>query len=238
MFGGKVQLSKRPRPFNIKSIVESNYSLISNKLWEPHNYNDISNKIDKQEWYNALKDELNNMKNLKVYEFTKTVPKGDNIVTPKWVFRYKYNSDNTINKRKARLVVKGFTQKEGINYNKTYSPTLKQNSLRIVTSLAIKYGFNIYQIDIKAAYLYADLDEEVYMEVPEGVNRYKEGFWRLKKALYGLKQSGYLWNNKINKELINIGFKRLKSESCMYVKFNKNNEIICSLTVYGYTHNW
>jgi len=67
------------------------------------------------------------------------------------------------------------------------------------------------------------------MEVPEGTNGYK---WRVKKILYKLKQSCRLWKNKINKELINIGFKKLKREPCMYVKFNRNNEIICLLTVY------
>ena len=139
------------------------------------------------------------------------------------MFRYKYNSVKTIKKRKARLVTCGFTQKQGIDYNETYSPTLKHEPLRIVTALAVKYNFKIFQIDIKAAYLYTDLDEIVYMEIPEGARDYQKGYWKFVKSLYELKQSGRLWNEKLNSKLTHIGFKRFKREPCMYVKINKRS---------------
>jgi len=85
-----------------------------------------------------------------------------------------------------------------------------------MTALAVINGFNIYQIDIKSAYLNAELDEEVYMEIPEGAEYHiKKGYWKLKKALYGLKQSGRLWNNTLDKKLKEIGFHRLMSEPCI-----------------------
>jgi len=226
--------SKKIKSFDLMDIIEDNFSLLSTKeeLCEPYNYPDIFNKIDKNEWLQAVKEELNSMKNLKVYKKVDRVPKGSNIITPKWVFRYKYNSDNSINKRKARLVARGFTQKQGIDYNETFSPTLKQDSLRIATAIASANNFNIYQIDIKSAYLNATLNEDVYMEIPEGAEDYKNGYWKLNKALYGLKQSGRLWNETLNEKLINIGFNRLRSEPCIYVKMNDRNKIICLLTVY------
>ena len=92
---------------------------MNEKLCEPYDYKDIYTKVDKKEWFKAVKDELDSMKNLNVYEVVSKVPKNYNIVTPKWVFRYKYNSDNSINKRKARLVARGFTQKQGVDYNNT-----------------------------------------------------------------------------------------------------------------------
>jgi len=118
------QKNKKIKSFNIRDILESNLSLLSN-LQEPRKYNDIFNKVDKNKSLIVLNDELLNMKNLNVYEFVKSIQKNTNLVSAKWVFKYKYNSDNTINKRKARLVARGFTQKQGIEYNKTFSPTLK-----------------------------------------------------------------------------------------------------------------
>jgi len=207
--------NKKIKSFNIKDILESNLSLLAlSNLQKPYIYDDIFNKVDKNELLIALNDELLNMKNLNVYEFVKSIPKNTNLVSAKWVFRNKYNSDNTINTRKARLVERGFTQKQGIDYDKTFSPTLKSKSLRLVDALAVQHNFNIYQIDIKVEYLNAKLDEDIYMEVPEGVEGYRKGYWKLKKALYGLKQSGRLWNKTLDSELNKIRLIRLKSEPC------------------------
>jgi len=169
--------NKKIKSFNIKDILESNLSLLAlSNLQKPYIYDDIFNKVDKNELLIALNDELLNMKNLNVYEFVKSIPKNTNLVSAKWVFRNKYNSDNTINTRKARLVERGFTQKQGIDYDKTFSPTLKSKSLRLVDALAVQHNFNIYQIDIKVEYLNAKLDEDIYMEVPEGVEGYRKGY--------------------------------------------------------------
>ena len=135
-------------------------------------------------------------------------------------------------KYKARLVARGFSQILGIDYIETFSPTLKQDSLRIITALAVHYNFNIYQLDIKAAYLNAELKEELYMEIPEGDENFKKGYWKLNKAIYGLKQAGRMWNFKINDTLIELGFIRCKSEPCVYVKKDNNNNVICILAIY------
>jgi hypothetical protein len=213
--------------------IECSYAFLAiNTLIEPSKYCDIKNKPDKVEWYKAINDELDNMKTLGVYQFIKELPKNANVVTAKWVFKYKYDAEGNIAKRKARLVARGFTQQYGIDYNETFSPTLKQDSLRVVTALAAKYHYKIYQIDIKAAYLNAELDEDIYLEIPEGATAYKRGYWKLRKALYGLKQSGRLWNETLNKVLTKIGFKRLRSDPCLYTKQNKQGKIICIVTVY------
>jgi len=120
----------------------------------------------------------------------------------------------------------------GIDYSNTFSPTLKQESLRIIVALAVQRNFEIFQIDINAAYLNADLDIEIYMKPPEGYSSENKGFWKLKKALYGLKQAGLQWNEKLNETLIKINFKRLISKPCVYINENKNKEIICILTMY------
>ena len=120
----------------------------------------------------------------------------------------------------------------GIDYHETFSPTLKYDSLRLITALSIHYGFNIEQIDINSAYLNATLDENIYMEPPEGHPDHNKNYWKLEKAIYGLKQSGKQWNEELNKYLINIGFSRLLSEPCIYVKKNKSKKVIGVLGIY------
>lgn len=198
---------------------------------EPQNYGDIFNLEDKDEWLEAVDEERNNFKRLNVYSETDEVPEDANIISGRWVLKHKKDANGNIIKRKARLVAKGFTQQLGIDYDKTLSPTLKQDSLRILTAIASQRNFNIEQIDINAAYLNANLDEDIYMKIPEGFPNNKNKYWKLNKAIYGLKQSGRAWNNKLNDILTQMNFKRLQCYPCVYKK-EKNNEIICILAVY------
>ena len=167
----------------------------------------------------------------KVYEIVDNVPEGFNIIESRWVFKIKRNSNGEIIEWKARLVAKGYTQRYGKDYLDTFSPTLKQDSLRIIISFAAERSFKIRQLDVKAAYLYADLKEEIYMKAPEGDPYHDKGFWKLKKALYGLKQAAREWNENISNFIQNMGFKRLISEPCMFVKY-KGSKVVCIISVY------
>jgi len=142
-------------------------------------------------------------------------------ISPKWVFKYKRNDSGEIIKRKARLVAKGFTQKFGIDYTNTFSPTLRMDSLRLIITLSLKLNFNIIQLNVKSSYLNADLNEEIYMKAPQGHEDYENKIWKLKKAIYGLKQSGREWNNTLNNTLNSIGFEKLKCDPCIYIRKQK-----------------
>ena len=172
------------------------------------------------------------MKKLNVYKTVKELPYKTNIISSKWIFKYKKDSEGRITKRKARLVARGFSQKYGIDFKETFSPNLKHDSLRIFTAFAAQKIFKREQIDINAAYLNANLTEEVYMKPPEGHLDYNNKFWKLNKTIYGLKQSGREQNKEINNFLINLGFKQLLSEPCFYIKRNNQNSINCILGVY------
>ena len=172
------------------------------------------------------------MVKLKVFTPIKYVPKHANIISSRWVFKLKRDAEGNIIIRKARLVARGFTQQEGIDYFETFSPTLKQDSLRIITALATQKNFKIKQIDVNSAYLNANLTEDIYMKSPEGYESNKNTFWKLNKALYGLKQSGKAWNDQLNNILLKINFKRLKCDPCLYKKENKHGNITCILAVY------
>jgi len=224
--------TKRIKSFNIEDIIDIVSNLTVNIPTEPFNYDDILNKYDKDEWLKAVEEELNNMKELNVYTVVDHVPKNANIITPKWVFKYKLDANGNIVKRKARLVARGFTQIYGIDFTVTFSPTLRQDSLRLVTAIAAQNRYNIYQIDVKAAYLNAELEENIYIKAPQGDENYGKRYWKLNKALYGLKQAGRMWNNTLNKVLTEMGLTRCKSEPCLYIKRNKNDKIISLLAVY------
>jgi len=105
------------------------------------------------------------MERLKVFTVVSMVPSGSNIISSRWVFKYKRDSNGKVIKKKARLVAKGYTQEYGIDYKETFAPTLKQDTIRIITVIAVNMNFKIKQIDINSAYLNAPLNEHIYMKV-------------------------------------------------------------------------
>ena len=155
-----------------------------------------------------------------------------NIVSCKWVFAVKVK-DGIVIRFKARLVARGFSQQYGVDYEETYSPVLKYKTLRILLSIVCIRDLTLELMDVQTAYLNAPLKETVYMAQPEG---FEEGgsnvVWLLKKALYGLKQSGREWHAHINDFVLTLGFTRLVSDTCVYVKRSrKGNIMILSLYV-------
>ena len=121
----------------------------------------------------------------------------------------------------------------GFDYEETFAPTLRMESLRMLFSLAIRFGLHVEQMDVPNAYLRGSLDEEVYMEIPQGLDlphdTPKGMVLRLLKGLYGLKQSGRIWNKKIRTFLISIGFSQLTADNCVFI--NHPTNVIISLYV-------
>jgi len=163
--------------------------------------------------------------------FTKNIPKNTNVITTKWVFSIKRDSNGNITRYKARLVARGFDQIHGIDFILTYSPTLNIDSLKFIIAIASKMLWDIFQLDIKAAYLNAPLDTDIYTTIPLGDSNFGGGYWKLNKALYGLKQSGRQWNKTIDRFLRKNNFKPLKAEPCIYV-YKENNKAKCLIGLY------
>ena len=144
-------------------------------------------------------------------------PIGKKVIGSKWVLRIKTNSAGKIDKYKARMVAKGYRQMEGIDYYETFAPTVRFESIRSLIVFGVAEGWNFDQMDVSTTFLYADLEEETFVEVPEGVSGVEGMVWRLLKCLYGLKQSPRMWNQTIDKVLVEIGFVRLKTDHGVYV---------------------
>ncbi|RVW33887.1 Retrovirus-related Pol polyprotein from transposon RE1 [Vitis vinifera] len=138
----------------------------------------------------------------------------------KWIFTIKYKADGSVERFKARLVARGFTQSYGIDYQETFAPVAKLNTIRILLSLAVNQDWCLQQLDIKNAFLNGDLEEEVYMEIPPGFEESmaKNQVCKLQKSLYGLKQSPRAWFDRFTKAVLKLGYKQGQADHTLFVK--------------------
>jgi len=139
-----------------------NYALLSH--FEPKNIIEVSKD---ESWVNAMEEELNQIERNKTWELVPR-PTNKNVIGTKWVFRNKLNEEGIVVRNKARLVCKGYAQIEGIDFEETFVLVARLEAIRIFLSLAIFKNFKIYQMDIKSAFLNGKLEEEVYVEQPDG----------------------------------------------------------------------
>ena len=137
------------------------------------------------------------------------LPPGSKPLGYKWIFKKKMKAYGSIDKYKARQVIKGYKQKEGLDYFDTYSPVTRISSIRMLIAIAAIHNLEIHQMDVKTAFLNGDLDEEIYMEQPEGfiVPGQEMKVCRLVKSLYGLKQALMQWHEKFDSVMMTNGFK-------------------------------
>jgi hypothetical protein len=155
------------------------------------------------------------------------------VVSSKWLFKIKHVVDGSIEKYKARFVAHGFSQKEGIDYEETFTPVARYTSIRTIIALAAKMKWKLHQMDVKTAFLNDIIEEEVYIEKPQGfeVEDRKSHVCQLKKALYGLKQDPRAWYGRIDSFLTSLGFTKSKADSNIYFKIMENEPVILLLYV-------
>ena len=146
-------------------------------------------------------------------------PPGTNVVTGKWLFRHKLTSDGSLDRYKARWVLRGFTQRPGVDYDETFSPVVKFATVRAVLSLALSRDWAIHQLDVKNAFLHGTLTETVYCSQPTGfVDADRPDLvCRLNRSLYGLKQAPRAWYSRFASYLASIGFVEAKSDTSLFI---------------------
>ncbi|GJW15536.1 indole-3-acetic acid-amido synthetase GH3.17, partial [Tanacetum coccineum] len=138
----------------------------------------------------------------------------------KWVYKIKRRTDGSIERYKARLVARGFSQQYGLDYDETFSPVAKLTTVRVLLALAASKSWNLWQMDVKNAFLYGELDREIYMNQPTGFQSqaHPEYVCKLRKALYGLKQAPRAWYGKIAEFLTFSGYSVTSADSSLFVK--------------------
>ena len=140
-------------------------------------------------WQAAMQAELQALEGTGTWEII-SLPQGKKPIACKWAYKVKCKADGSINRLKARLVVKGFTKKGGVDYTKTFSPVVKLTTIWALMPVAVKKGWELHQLDVNNAFLYGDLHEEIYMKLPLGTtSSIPNAVYKLRKSLYGLKQA-------------------------------------------------
>ncbi|RVX13764.1 Retrovirus-related Pol polyprotein from transposon TNT 1-94 [Vitis vinifera] len=170
-------------------------------------------------WKAAVDEEVRALEKNGTWEIT-DLPRGKKPVGCKWIFTVKYKADGNVDRYKARLVAKGFTQSYGIDYQETFAPVAKLNTVRVLLSLAANLDWSLHQLDVKNAFLNGDLEEEVYMDIPAGLETTSNfnKVCRLRKSLYGLKQSPRAWFERFTKVVKGYGFVQCQSDHTLFVK--------------------
>ncbi|GJT56591.1 retrotransposon protein, putative, ty1-copia subclass [Tanacetum coccineum] len=173
---------------------------------------------------NAMNVEMQSMKDNKVWDLVDLPPNGKTVGI-KWLFKKKTDMDGVVHTYKACLMAKGYTQTPGIDYEETFSPVADIRAIRILIAIAAFYDYEIWQMDVKTAFLNGYLSEEVYMEQPEGfVNpKYLNRVCKLKRSIYGLKQASRQWNKRFDDEIKKFGFTQNRDEPCVYLKASGSN---------------
>ena len=186
----------------------------------PQTYEDaVNDPVYGPKWREAIKLELSNLIRFGTWQYVKR-PKDHKVVSTKWVFLVKYNADGRVEQFKARLVARGFSQREGLDFEDTFAPVIRLESLRILFAIAATYGLVAHLLDATNAYVGSKIDKQIYMEIPQGVDRqaHEPGdVCELLRSLYGLKQSAYLWNQKVKAFVTSTGFKQSSADPGVFI---------------------
>jgi hypothetical protein len=177
----------------------------------------------------TMQKELNNFKQNEVWSLVER-PK-QNIVGIKWVFHNKQDEHGVVTRNKARLVAKSYSHVEGLDFDETFAPVVRLESIRILLAYATHHDFKLYEMDVKSAFLKRPIKEEVYMEQPPGFEdeEYPNHIYKLHKVLYGLKQAPRAWYECLRNFLVKMVLGLVKqilhsslekwAKICLYAKY-------------------
>ncbi|KAJ9549604.1 hypothetical protein OSB04_022147 [Centaurea solstitialis] len=214
-------------------ITKEGDTLVNNKTFdsanEPSNYKEAMAGLEAAKWKEAMESEIQSMYDNHVWELVDHTP-GRKTVGNKWIFKKKTHMDGNVH---TQTGCKRLHSNSRIDYDETFSPVAKIKSIRILLAIAAFHDYEIWQMDVKTAFLNGKLDEDVYMAQPEGFvhAKYLDKVCKLKKSIYGLKQASRSWNLCFHERVKKFGFSRIKDKSCVYVKASGSNVVFLILYV-------
>ncbi|GJW62257.1 ribonuclease H-like domain-containing protein [Tanacetum coccineum] len=197
-----------------------------------HEPKKISEALEDESWVDAMQEELLQFKIQKVWVLV-DLPYGKKAIGTKWVYRNKKDERGVVVRNKARLVAQGHRQEEGIDYDEVFAPVARIEAIRIFLAFASYMGFIVYQMDVKSAFLYGKIDEEVYVSQPPGFldPKYHQKVYKVVKALYGLHQACRAWYATLSTFLLKNGYKRGTIDKTLFIKKDKHDIILVQVYV-------
>ena len=201
---------ERRQPERFVALVESKE--------EPILYKEARETPEATKWHAACVEEMAAQEQNRSWSLT-YLPQGRRAIRNRWVFKRKTDSQGKIERYRAGLVAKGFSQVEGVDFNETFAPVVRQESIRLLMSIAAHKNLVAKQWDVKTAFLYGSLNEELYMMQPEGFKDTKNPslVCKLNKAIYGLKQASRQWHAKLSQVLLQYGFSQCRKDESIFV---------------------
>ncbi|GJT26420.1 putative ribonuclease H-like domain-containing protein [Tanacetum coccineum] len=200
-----------------------------------HEPKKISEALEDESWVDAMQEELLQFEIQKVWILV-DLPYGKKAIGTKWVYRNKKDERGVVVRNKARLVAQGHRQEEGIDYDEVFAPVARLEAIRIFLAFASYMGFIVYQMDVKSAFLYGKIDEEVYVSQPPGFldPKYPEKVYKVVKALYGLHQAPRAWYATLSTFLLKNGYRRGTIDKTLFLKKDKHDIILVQVYVEVY----
>ncbi|KAK0570386.1 hypothetical protein LWI29_000343 [Acer saccharum] len=202
----------------------------------------VEEALNDEFWVLAMEEELNQFERNEVWTLVPR-PKTTNVIGTKWIFRNKSDEDGNIVRNKARLVAQGYSQIEGIDFEETFAPVARLESIRLLLSISCVHKFKLHQMDVNSAFLNGFLQEEVFVEQPKGFvdAHHPNHVYRLKKALYGLKQAPRAWYERLTKFLVDNNYTRGSVDKTLFIKRDNDELFIAQIyvddIVFGSTNN-
>ncbi|GJY57099.1 putative ribonuclease H-like domain-containing protein [Tanacetum coccineum] len=197
-----------------------------------HEPTKISQALDDESWVEAMQEELLQFKIQKVWTLV-DLPSGKKAIGTKWVYRNKKDERGIVVRNKARLVAQGYKQEEGIDYDEVFAPVARVEAIRLFLAFASFMNFPVYQMDVKSAFLYGTIEEEVYVCQPPGFvdPEFPKKVYKVEKALYGLHQAPRAWYETLSTYLLDNGFHRGQIDKTLFIKRLKGDILLVQVYV-------
>ncbi|KAE8297894.1 Copia protein Gag-int-pol protein Copia VLP protein Copia protease [Larimichthys crocea] len=194
---------------------------------EPTTMKEAMLSSNAKEWKEAADLEYESLLENETWDLVE-LPKDRKPIGQRWVFKVKHHSDGEVERYKCRLVAKGYSQNYGVDYDETFSPVVRFSSIRTLLSFAVQNNLHVHQMDVVTAFLNGHLEEEIYMEQPDGYIKpgQEHLVCKLKKSIYGLKQSPRCWSKTFTESMKDIGFNQSTSDPCVFVRARQELEIL------------
>ncbi|KRZ83588.1 Retrovirus-related Pol polyprotein from transposon TNT 1-94 [Trichinella sp. T8] len=204
--------------------------VLTTQTSSPSSFHEAMQSVDAADWRKAMEEELHSLEENSVWALVDP-PSGKKVLDSRWVLRIKTKSDGSVDRYKVRLVAKGYMQRPGIDYDETFSPVARFDTVRALLSIAAVKRLKIQQFDVKTAFLYGALKEEVYVKQPEGFENGTNQVYKLNRSLYGLKQGPRCWNLRLVEFLRKQGLKQSSADPCLFARMKERSKLLVAIYV-------